>query len=400
MITKKYSNKRAYIIIGLGYGDEGKGLTTDYLCQQSYQPLVIRFNGGQQAGHTVVHEDGRRHVFSNLGAGSLSLVPTYWSRFCTFSPIHFLEEYQQLPRQPQIYIDKNSPVTTHYDILFSRAVETSRGSSRHGSCGVGFGATVDRNKHPNLLFSAGEFVNVRICKERLKAIRNYYEHKFKYETIFDFGQFDHDQEDKTFMEDIQAINKLQATGQVVFLEEREIFENKRWSTYIFEGAQGILLDMEFGEQPHITKSNTTSKNAMELLRRNFQLEDIDINIFYVTRAYSTRHGAGPFNDSFGSPVLRNNESETNIENEFQGKLRSAFLQASQLNKALAYDNLFTSSLRKNLIVTCMDQLDAPVIELIVEDKLVMVDPVDLQQYLKASFDNIKFSYGPQASDIL
>jgi len=56
--------------------------------------------------------------------------------------------------------------------------------------------------------------------------------------------------------------------------------------------------------------------------------------------------------------------------------------------------------RKNLIVTCMDQLDTLAIQLIVEDRLIMVDPVDLQQYLKTSFANINFSYGPQASDIL
>jgi len=89
--------KKACIVVGLGYGDEGKGLTTDFLCGQSKFPLVIRFNGGHQAGHTVVTKDGVRHVFSSFGAGTLRNAPTYWSRYCTFSPAYLLYELESLP---------------------------------------------------------------------------------------------------------------------------------------------------------------------------------------------------------------------------------------------------------------------------------------------------------------
>ena len=71
-----------FVIIGLGFGDEGKGLITDYFCSKLKNPLVIRFSGGHQVGHTVIYND-IRHMFSNFGSGTLRNIPTYWSKFCT-----------------------------------------------------------------------------------------------------------------------------------------------------------------------------------------------------------------------------------------------------------------------------------------------------------------------------
>ena len=67
------------IVIGLGFGDEGKGITTSYLCKKlEGTKIVVRFNGGHQAGHTVVF-NGKRHIFSSWGSGTLQGIPTYWS---------------------------------------------------------------------------------------------------------------------------------------------------------------------------------------------------------------------------------------------------------------------------------------------------------------------------------
>ena len=87
------------VVIGLGFGDEGKGLVTNYLSSPS--SLVCRFSGGHQAGHTVI-ENGKRHVFSNYGAGPLKGAPTYWSQFCTFEPIGFLKERAILRKKVDI----------------------------------------------------------------------------------------------------------------------------------------------------------------------------------------------------------------------------------------------------------------------------------------------------------
>ncbi|MCS6833028.1 MAG: adenylosuccinate synthetase, partial [Flammeovirgaceae bacterium] len=127
--------KKASIVIGLGYGDEGKGSTTDYLAfkaiDEGEKPLVIRFNGGQQAGHTVMTSSRLHHVFSNFGAGTLRNVPTYWSAYCTFAPGNYLKEWvalRQLEIVPRLYLDGRCPVTTHYDVLYNRCLEDARGT--------------------------------------------------------------------------------------------------------------------------------------------------------------------------------------------------------------------------------------------------------------------------------
>lgn len=74
------------IVIGAGFGDEGKGTMVNYLCKQSNKPLVVRFNGGHQMGHGVVENDVR-HIFSNFGSGTLVGAPTYISEFCTVDPV-------------------------------------------------------------------------------------------------------------------------------------------------------------------------------------------------------------------------------------------------------------------------------------------------------------------------
>ena len=79
---------RARVVIGSNFGDEGKGLTVDYLCHQG-AGVVVRFNGGAQAGHTVCL-DRLRHVFSHFGSGTLRGVPTYLSQFFIVNPIMFV----------------------------------------------------------------------------------------------------------------------------------------------------------------------------------------------------------------------------------------------------------------------------------------------------------------------
>jgi adenylosuccinate synthase len=109
--------KNSLIVVGLGYGDEGKGITTGFLCKKYPNSIVIRYNGGHQAGHTVYKTLDDYHIFSSFGSGTLQGIPTYWSSYCTFSPIHFLDELISLDENPKIFIDKHCPVTTHYDVL-------------------------------------------------------------------------------------------------------------------------------------------------------------------------------------------------------------------------------------------------------------------------------------------
>lgn len=83
---------RARAVIGASFGDEGKGLVTDYLCAIQGAGIVVRFNGGAQAGHTVVTPDGLRHVHHHFGSGTLWGTPTFLSQFFIVNPIAFLAE--------------------------------------------------------------------------------------------------------------------------------------------------------------------------------------------------------------------------------------------------------------------------------------------------------------------
>ena len=253
--------KKIFIVLGLGFGDEGKGLSTDFLSLQNPNSLVIRFNGGQQAGHTVWKSNGEHHVFSNFGAGSLRNIPCYWSRFCTFSPASFCKEWEALGKinpHTRIYIDNMCPLSTHYDQLYNRVLEENRGSQRHGSCGLGFGATIERHENSPVKLFAQDLLFPEVFLQKLKTIRNYYEKKFS-ENGFDFFHtLPHQVEDERFLDFIQKIHLLIKNKNVVFGKESAILKNNSYENLIFEGAQGILLDMDFGVFPNVTRSNTKS----------------------------------------------------------------------------------------------------------------------------------------------
>ncbi|QXV63622.1 adenylosuccinate synthetase [Mucilaginibacter sp. 21P] len=371
---------KIFIVIGLGYGDEGKGLVTDFLCGESEQPLVVRFNGGQQAGHTVTLPNGTSHVFANFGSGALRGVPTFWSACCCFSPYHFNEEYKELQlHKPVLYIDENCPVTTHYDILFNHALESSRGIDRYGSCGMGVGATFDRSANVKDSLTVGDLFREEILKRKLTEIRAYYKDRFERETIFDFDLFQHDDQDRIFFSEASKVVKsINVTTASKILLER------RWQTFIFEGAQGILLDQTFGWSPFITKSNTTTQNAMSLIKSYLEKFTPHLEIFYVTRAYATRHGGGRFSQSAETIVLKNNACETNLSNPYQGNFRTAPLDADRIQYALDADAKFSGNVVKNLVITCLDQL---------------TPTFPVEKFLKkinANFDRIYGSFGPTA----
>ncbi|MEZ5013658.1 MAG: adenylosuccinate synthetase [Chitinophagales bacterium] len=389
-----------YIVLGLGYGDEGKGLVTDYLAATTPSPLVIRFNGGQQAGHTVLHEDGRKHVFSNFGSGTLRNISTYWSRYCTFSPSHFLEEYQELTPKTPFYLDPSCIISTHYDVLYNRAIETMRGQNRHGSCGVGHGATIERCKHSDLKLVANDLLNTRMYTSKLKLIKNYYRNKFKYNTNLDFNIFNHANEDLSFFQNISKLHDLLNIGFLKLKSFEELVNHRsQYLTLIFEGAQGILLDIHYGKSPYVTKSNTTSQNALSILR-SIKVKNIDLNIFYITRSYLTRHGAGPFTEiPRGEINLINTQQETNIANEFQGNFKIGYLDIDKLNYSLSCDAKHSLNLKKNLVITCLDQQISNNITVRHKGSIRNIKYEGISSKLEFAFNSCKYSFSPYSEKL-
>ncbi len=365
------------VILGSQFGDEGKGLMTSYMTQKIIEagrtPLVVRFNGGNQAGHTVVHND-KRHVFSNFGSGTLQGANTYWSEFCPFSPFSFLNERAALNPIHKPYVHALCPVVTPYDIFQNREEEKS---NKHGSVGVGFGATIKRHEAYYKLY-VKDFLYEKILIAKLKNISDYYK---KWLDIDNY---------------IMAVREVKEYIQIVDVDNEESILTKY--KLIFEGAQGILLDQDFGFFPNVTRSNTTSKNALSILTKNditWQSED---DIFYVTRTYQTRHGNGFMtNEDIEIPLeLKNIENETNVFNKYQGNFRKSFLDIDLLNYSIGCDTF--SKGRKFLVITCVDQTG--------EDFFVTLNGVlrkinieDLRKYLNFEFEEVYISRGPSHTDI-
>jgi adenylosuccinate synthase len=385
------------IVIGLGFGDEGKGLTTDYLCRQAAHPLVVRFNGGHQAGHTVVTDEGKRHVFSSLGSGTLRGVPTYWSSYCTFYPPGFLAEHKALVEKgmrPQFYLDAGSPVTTFYDVLFNRALERSR--DPHGSCGLGFGVTIERTEAAVPLY-AQDLFDTGALRTRLEAVAAYYDQKIKAANNALLAAYYYDYDFAAIRE--QFIDTVQAcTAVVELVEERAFFDRVKERgdvAVIFEGAQGILLDMDYGFFPHVTRSHTSSRNALELVRRNGLPQPA---VYYISRTYQTRHGAGPMTNEGLRPELGGNDKETNVFNEWQGNFRTAVLDVDLLRYALECDDKWSVGLSKNLVLTCLDQT-GETIPVTVDGEAACYTAEELAALLLPGYHHLMLSASPCSRNI-
>jgi len=319
-------------VIGLGFGDEGKGMFTDYLCSHTANPLVIRFNGGHQAGHTVVPDTySPAHVFSNFGSGTLRDVPTYWSKFCTIYPVGILNELKVLKAdgyKPVLYIDERCPITTPYEIIQNKLDDSS---NQHGSVGVGFGRTIEREEkfyHLNFI----DLFYPQVFNAKMNLLAKYY--GFGYDDGF-----------------IDACQELISTSKI-----NRCYDIPRDSNYdlIFEGAQGLMLDQHYGFFPHVTRSNTGSKNVLEIINENYQNERINY-MYLVTRAYQTRHGNGPMTNPRRSHNIDINPNETNKTN-FQGEFRRTLLDVSLLEYAIKKDDHIRN--RNNiLVVTCLDHIE-------------------------------------------
>jgi len=350
-----------HIVVGLGFGDEGKGTTTNYLCKQSQNPIVIRYSGGHQAGHTIEKRDGTRHVFQSFGSGTLDGVPSFWSKYCVMFPIGFQREWNDLIKlgvNPIIFFDPECAVTTIYDVLYNQSLELDRGN-RHGSVGVGIGCTYERQETPYKLFFK-DLYYPNILNNRLQRIADYYlprVRELKNEDAKNHFCKSVLKGEKNFTE---CVNAIINNKNVKIMSEQKLFSSL-YSDYIFEGSQGILIDQTHGFFPNVTRCNVTSKNALEMIERklnqNYRQNLRETEIHYVTRCYATRHGAGIFpTEGKTLHLIDGLNDKTNFNNDWQQDFRYGCLDLELLDYALETDNIYSEGITKNIYMTCLDHL--------------------------------------------
>lgn len=357
--------KTATAVIGANFGDEGKGLMTDYYAAQG-EAVVARFNGGAQAGHTVTAPDGTRHVFSHIGAGVFAGAQTFLSRFFVCNPLLFRKEHETLAQKtaiPPIHVDARALVTTPYDMMINQIAEDLRGNARHGSCGMGFGETIERCLNPGLGLSYADLSDKAALRQKLRVIRaDWLPLRLK---KLGFGEMPEKWPEKwkervssgalleKFVEDAEFFLETTRIAAPEFLREA----NRK---IVFEGAQGLMLDQERGRFPHVTRSHTGLKNAL-VLAQEAGIGALDAT--YATRAYLTRHGAGPLAHELEKAPCERISDATNVKNDWQGHLRFAWLDVLETAKFIRDDLAANASpvrVRAGLAVTCLDQLDGAI----------------------------------------
>lgn len=335
----------AKAVIGAAFGDEGKGLMTDYFASQNDDTIVVRYNGGCQAGHTVQTPQGTRHVFGHFGAGTLAGADTFLSKYFIINPKGWGLEKARLDKIrscPPIMYDPRCLVTTPWDMQINQALERRRGNDRHGSCGWGINETVVRNEHRRMVIAD-------VNREHLEYIRD----KYVPLRLKELGLSPDSVEGITdlqfacFVDLIDAFKKDNVATLPGHLNARQI---------IFEGAQGLLLDENHKFFPHVTRSSTGLKNIVEL---SYDMELTSLEVVYVTRSYMTRHGNGPFPSE--DPSLRF-EDLTNMPNPWQGNLRFGLLDNALVSEAVRDDMGHAFDMVNvcfSAAMTCLDQFDNP-----------------------------------------
>ena len=289
-------------MLGLGFGDCGKGLFTDYLCRSERAHTVVRFNGGAQAGHNVVLADGRHHTFSQIGAGAfVADVVTVLASPVIVHPTALLVEQSYLTRVgvhdalQRLLIDARCRVTTPFHQAAGRLRELQRGGAAHGSCGVGVGETV---RHalacPQQQLQYGDLRQPVSALARLEAQRLGFLQEFVLTEAVGGAAWD---AELVVLKDASIARRW--LGKVAELldavkpaDHAQIGTRlRRPGCLIFEGAQGVLLDEWHGFYPHTTWSSINT-GAVEAVLADAG-SDAVVQHFGVLRAYLTRHGQGP-----------------------------------------------------------------------------------------------------------
>lgn len=321
-------------VIGANYGDEGKGRTVDYLVSQSLTtPLVVRHNSGAQAGHTV-DWDNNRHVFSHFGAGTRRGAPTLLGPKFVVHPLLFNQEWDELMTlgiKPTVWVDGNCRVSTPYDSMLNRLTERSRKLESHGSCGVGFGETIQRyetmgQRSRSLLAEAMGNLDDPTYDHLASYYRSETLQRGLADEIGDFGWMSYRDQLELFVQRVRLINSRELLRQWI-------------GPVIFEGAQGLLLHESHANFPHVTRSRTGLQDVVEFMGMAGVAEPLEA--YYCTRTYLTRHGNGPFPEEVENPRVNMTDydlkDKTNYYNEWQGYFRHGLINASELMWRVGYD---------------------------------------------------------------
>ena len=266
-------------VIGLQWGDEGKGKIVDFLSENF--DLVARYQGGNNAGHTVIVED-ITYKLNLIPSGVIRGKVCFLGQGIVLDPEHFLKEYEQICEKisnPKIYLSSNIPLILPYHKQLDKINESIlSGEDKIGTTAKGIGPAY-QDKVGRKSIKLYDLKSLDKIREKLENIKKFYDPVLNayQEELINIDKY------------ISILDSFYTKVGPLIIDNSYIKKNFNQSNILFEGAQGALLDLDHGSYPFVTSSNTISSNIV--IGSGLQVDYQTVGIF---KAYATRVGNGPF----------------------------------------------------------------------------------------------------------
>ncbi|WP_031432270.1 adenylosuccinate synthase [Methylomarinum vadi] len=337
------------VVIGTQWGDEGKGKLVDLLTDQA--GAVVRFQGGHNAGHTLVI-NGKTTILHLIPSGVLrEEVKCLIGNGVVLSLEALLEEIELLeksgiPVRNRLKISEACALILPVHIAIDQAREKARGSKAIGTTGRGIGPAYE-DKVARRGLRAGDLLNTAEFTERLQELIDY--HNFMLTHYFHAEPVDF----QSMLDDALKLGE-QVKPMLADVAEELQLQQRQGQNILFEGAQGALLDIDHGTYPYVTSSNTTAGGAAT----GTGVGPLDIDyVLGITKAYSTRVGNGPFptelHDEYGAHL-------GNKGHEFGAttgrKRRTGWFDAVSMRKSAQMNSLSGICLTKLDVLDGLDKI--------------------------------------------
>ena len=275
------------VVIGAQWGDEGKGKIVDWLTERAAG--VVRFNGGHNAGHTLVI-NGKKTILRLIPSGIMHATSTcYIGNGVVFSPEAFFREVDELNAvgvpnvEKRLRVSGNCPLIMPYHIALDQAREAALGSKKIGTTGRGIGPAYEDKIARRTVRVADLYYPERFA-EIVRAVMKL--HNFVLEKFLGAQPLD---PEKVIADTLAYAERLRP--MVTDVSEVLHEEMDAGKSFLFEGAQGSMLDIDHGTYPYVTSSNTVAGSACA--GAGVGPEKLNY-VLGITKAYCTRVGEGPF----------------------------------------------------------------------------------------------------------
>ena len=338
------------IVIGSQWGDEGKGKIVDWLAEQSGG--VVRFQGGHNAGHTLV-VNGRKTVLRLIPSGILhEKLDCYIGSGVVVSPDALVDEIDELTAAgvpnvaARLKIAPTAPLILPYHIALDQAREQSKGDKKIGTTGRGIGPAYE-DKVARRAVRVGDLANMELVAEKVRA--NLYVYNVQLQHL-------HHAAPVSFEDVIGKINSFRSRILPMIADvPRILFEkNARGERLLFEGAQGTLLDIDYGTYPFVTSSNCVAGAASSGAGVPPQMLQY---VLGIVKAYTTRVGSGPFPTELFDDTGKGLAERGNEFGSVTGRpRRCGWFDAAALKRAIQINGISGLCITKLDVMDGMDEI--------------------------------------------